>query len=401
MNISILVLSAYFSPISLGFHWYKVIKLAMILKNFNRYPYFDRVIEIFMILMTTLLSIEWLNRSRNFFVNEILFSLAIYISLLLMNVLLIGNISKKEDSELHKLNIFMSVILFSAFGLISPRINNEMLMNFNLIFFATASLLIFSKIYHKYNIKNQENINSYSYLMLAYSSLLFILSLDVFIDKGFVCFFILFFIISIKLINYQCLINNSGKIKTMPKDMRLRVCAHEAGHALVYAMMRKYSSNVNIEISENIGSNSFVGVVRSNISSNDLLSKNEIEMFMLILMAGRISEKLMIGNSSAGCVYDMNKWRDLAVKLLSTKGSGMNYLTDGKFEIDNFAIRRLEKIHESMIVEFLETNKDILTKLSVRLFTKGNMGPNELSKYLNLVNTKCLKIATAEDCFVA
>lgn len=164
------------------------------------------------------------------------------------------------------------------------------------------------------------------------------------------------------------------------------VAIHESGHALVYATLGYAPKDLVVVISE---FNDYrLGFVSGLSNKNTLLNSLDLEWNMLLSLAGKVAEKIIIGKDGIGSSSDNVYWLKDAKSYLSNYFNGIYYiLPQNKFE-QELNEEKLNKLYEQqvdMLERFFIENKKILEDLSLLLLEKKKLKKDDLIPFLSEV----------------
>ena len=145
------------------------------------------------------------------------------------------------------------------------------------------------------------------------------------------------------------------------KDQKKRIAVHELGHALVLIHLNPNHPPLEISIRGRARSAGRV----ENKSYRMELSERQLKELLLVLLAGRNAEIMMLGDSSAGCGEDYQKARYLAEGMVNHYAMGTIGKTTPKellMEADRKSTEILKIYQEKMkfLTDYL-LNKEVMT----------------------------------------
>ncbi|MDF1661539.1 MAG: cell division protein FtsH, partial [Planctomycetota bacterium] len=184
-----------------------------------------------------------------------------------------------------------------------------------------------------------------------------------------------------------------------PQEKR-RVSIHEVGHALV-ALARESSDPVHRISIISRGAAALGYTMQLPVEDRYLLTMQELEDRMDVMLGGRVAEKVILGDLSTGAADDLNRAVQLARRMVKEFGmseklgptafanspkarylAGMEggpreYSEETAREIDD-EIRRIINASEGRVTDLLSKAKEALLKIAEILFEKETMDHQEL-----------------------
>lgn len=166
------------------------------------------------------------------------------------------------------------------------------------------------------------------------------------------------------------------------------IAAHECGHALVYAALDALPADVQMVINEKPGPNGVLGYITG--VSNDRLLHNQtfIQWYMLVLLAGKYAEELLLGESSLGGKEDYQKWLALARTFLANHNRGVYYPEPAnryEQELNEHKLQALQAEQLQMLSEFFAMNRDVYEGLVQALLNERVLRRDDLEPMLSQV----------------
>jgi hypothetical protein len=163
------------------------------------------------------------------------------------------------------------------------------------------------------------------------------------------------------------------------------IAAHEAGHALFYAALDNLPDDFEVVAKDHSDSTANLGFVSGIKNDNLLLDKTFVEWQMLVFLAGKQSELVLLGNTSMGSSNDHEKWLNHARLYLYNGTKGIFYgEPSSKHEIESNE-GKLELLRDEQIEtiqHFLRINAEVLKELYDELFAKRRLVKDDLSPFL-------------------
>lgn len=179
----------------------------------------------------------------------------------------------------------------------------------------------------------------------------------------------------------------TASVKPTARDYRY-TAAHEAGHALVYAALGGLPAGIKLAVNDHSDERGVLGFTTGISSKHHLDEKSFAEWYMLVLLAGKLGESIMQGESTLGSSNDYLRWLSVARSYLANHYRGMYYADpQNKFEQE-----QNEAKLEALQAEQLETlralfdvNVDVFKQLANTLLMTRCMGRDDLIPFLSLV----------------
>lgn len=172
------------------------------------------------------------------------------------------------------------------------------------------------------------------------------------------------------------------RLDRRPSDEEMwRVCAHEAGHAIVAETIRP-GSVAHITVSPR---GNALGFVRHSPAEDRYLYPREVlEEEIQILLAGAAAEQLMFGSKSTGAANDFRRALDIAKRIVLYGMSPLGVVDKDTAPMDMLARVTNEIIQNAdrCAVSILTRYRAVLEKLSEELFEKETVSAEELRSYL-------------------
>lgn len=178
--------------------------------------------------------------------------------------------------------------------------------------------------------------------------------------------------------------------KRIPKEKRAIFSVHEAGHALIYAMLFKYApKQINTEITNFDGAYVIPNIIFS--------SKESSINLMKVFLAGIAAEEIVFGDlqRSTGCAHDITMATSQASKMVRSYGmDGLigNYQPEYTQNVAEYGITDFDKTNakiENIINNaykdtklLLNNNRGLLKKLSEKLLEIKKMSGKEFHSFM-------------------
>ena len=157
------------------------------------------------------------------------------------------------------------------------------------------------------------------------------------------------------------------KEDTLTDHERKVVAYHESGHAILSLVLEHVENPIKVSIVPR--EKGMLGFSQSEISEEQLMSKNKLEQYICVLMAGRASEEIFCGDITNGASNDIEKATEAAKKYVKLFGfSKNNYFMNQhdqnqfKDEISNYIKDKSDKdVIDILNIKYQET-KNLVTK---------------------------------------
>lgn len=158
---------------------------------------------------------------------------------------------------------------------------------------------------------------------------------------------------------------------------------HEAGHAVVGALLGRKASKVSIR-AYNSGVGGLTIRDTDDVENKKILTKTEITDEIKVLLAGRMAEQVLLGSSSAGCSNDIERATQLAYNMLYRFAMNDDYLInpDTLAKLDTNILdtgERVNNVNETLLVinstvrDLVSNNVDKIRDLADRLKTEEDV----------------------------
>lgn len=181
----------------------------------------------------------------------------------------------------------------------------------------------------------------------------------------------------------------AGPIRTsrvLNGPLRRRIAYHEAGHALVAYHCETADPVQKISIVPR-GKAALGYTLQIPATDTYLLTETELEERILVLLAGRAAEKLVLGEISTGAENDLIRATQMARRMvghfgMSASGSllhlGDQLATPGETQAaaDQEASRRLSKLHERAM-QMLKEHRAQLERVTEKLLEQDSLSAEE------------------------
>lgn len=174
------------------------------------------------------------------------------------------------------------------------------------------------------------------------------------------------------------------KLERRPSDTEMqRICAHEAGHAVVGEAIRPGSvAHVTVSPRGNA-----LGFVRHSPQEDRYLYPKEVlEEEIQILLAGAIAENFMFGSKSTGAANDFQRALDIAKRIVMYGMSPIGVVDreTASHDLIARATNDIMKNAEIIATRILKKYQTVVIELSQELFEKEAVSGVQLRKYLEL-----------------
>lgn len=174
-----------------------------------------------------------------------------------------------------------------------------------------------------------------------------------------------------------------------PSDQdELHIAAHEAGHALLFAALSSVPRDLTVTIAPVGGPVGCLGRVTRPNGPHRLMSKQTAEWEMLVLLAGSIGERHLLGWESMGASNDHQRWLDIAQRYLMHLDRGIYYGAPSnarEFEHDRKMLADLLNEQQSVCRIFFSENGDVHRNLVSVLLAARTMDYDALAPFLERV----------------
>ena len=163
---------------------------------------------------------------------------------------------------------------------------------------------------------------------------------------------------------------------------------HEASHALVYAALGRVPDDIKLAINERADGRGVLGYI-TGVPNDHLLQESTYAVWhMLVLLAGKLGETRIMGDSTLGSSNDHARWLDLAKEYLANHHQGMFY-TMPKDELEQkqneAQLRALQAAQLSMLTRFFDLNVQVHKDLADALLERRSLTRKDLIPFLSRV----------------
>jgi hypothetical protein len=180
----------------------------------------------------------------------------------------------------------------------------------------------------------------------------------------------------------------SGDIrKKITHDDIQRAAVHESGHALVYAALGAMHPKFKISLNH-IGKNGILGFVTRFEHRNRLVPISFLEWQMLVALAGKEAEMVMLNSHNGGSESDYAGWYELANEYFMSNHGGIYYAkpkNEFEHEENKEKIESLQFEQRALLYDFFTMNLDIIKSLSGLLIESRTLSGVEVSSLFSQV----------------
>lgn len=183
----------------------------------------------------------------------------------------------------------------------------------------------------------------------------------------------------------------SAQIKpsiTLTEQDRRYACAHEAGHALVYAALGRLPPGMEVVVCDQDKGVGSLGHVSALMSSHQLNDKVYFDWKMHVYLAGQMGEMIAFGKNTIGAAGDLSRWLDIARAYHSNHFEGIFY-NDPKNKMEQEAneakLYLLKQKQKDMLAQLFQVNEAVFNDLRESLFEKKVITKEDLLPLLSRV----------------
>lgn len=171
-------------------------------------------------------------------------------------------------------------------------------------------------------------------------------------------------------------------------DEKMLTAVHEAGHAIVSAVLRPNIKNFGISI---VPRGNAGGYNVFDESDSIYRKKSDLFLQMRVLYGGRIAEEVILGDISSGASNDLERASKIAHMMItrfSMNGSLLTKITaeaDFNHQIDTKSIEEAEKIcreNYEAAKKIIETHTDQVRKLAELLFEHEYLSQQDVETFM-------------------
>ena len=174
---------------------------------------------------------------------------------------------------------------------------------------------------------------------------------------------------------------------------------HEAGHAIVSRYSPEQEQIFRISI---VPSDKAFGMMETSKRRKYNATRKSLMGNIAVALAGRIAEELFLHEISSSCVHDLNKARDIAIRMVATLGMGARSgLLSCINPIDNSFMLLSEQQRENLFldvkdivdeaqgsaIKILKCHKNQLANLAALITKRGTLLGNDLKVFFE--GAKC------------
>ncbi len=174
--------------------------------------------------------------------------------------------------------------------------------------------------------------------------------------------------------------------KIVESDKKL-TAVHEAGHAIVSAIVKPETANLGISI---VPRGKAGGYNLFESSDSEYLRKSDIEKEIQVCYGGRAAEEVIFNDVSSGASNDLEVASKLVLQMVGRYAMAGSYMVKVSGEIsynkniDTSAMEKAEKICSELYEstkKIIDSNKQILMKLSSILCEKEQLSADEVQSF--------------------
>jgi hypothetical protein len=169
---------------------------------------------------------------------------------------------------------------------------------------------------------------------------------------------------------------------------KLAIASHESGHALIHALaLPCLPKSFSLSVDDMEGSDS-AGHVSMFVEEHRHQSATFVEFHLMVLLAGRASEDILLGGHTGGSQHDLNKWMEIA-SAFGPSCLNLPLYPDPKTQVEAQAnLTTLAEYQEKQyrsVWRLLEENEDVLVLLRDRALNEGTLTSEQLIPFLKRV----------------
>lgn len=171
------------------------------------------------------------------------------------------------------------------------------------------------------------------------------------------------------------------------RDQRF-TAAHEAGHALAYAALGWLPAGTRAAVNDAPDQNGVLGYVTAIPLQDQLANQSLAEWMMLVLLAGKMGEQRVMGESTLGAQNDHARWIELAKSYLSIQYQGLFYPApadkyEHEWNADRLEALQADQLH--LLGELFDLNAEVHKELADALFVQRTLERDALYSLLKRV----------------
>lgn len=164
---------------------------------------------------------------------------------------------------------------------------------------------------------------------------------------------------------------------------------HECGHALVYALQKKYPDIMQIGLSREIRNGEVrLGFMKSSIELDGRFSRDQLYWRMLLTLGGSAAEQAVYGNVYEGALEDIRMWQDTAERYLKNGFGDVLMPDDSNDESLRHNIAAFNTLHaeqRTILSQLMNDNVMLLKEMADQLLTSGTLETEVITDFLNRV----------------
>lgn len=173
--------------------------------------------------------------------------------------------------------------------------------------------------------------------------------------------------------------------RTSTRDIAV-TCAHEAGHALLFAALPKVSDQFIIKVLETPDNGTLGYVGGYSLGDEYLPTKCFMEWSMLMLLSGRAAEQATFGVTTFGAGADYKKWQLYArLYLGSGYGRWLDYNCEAKTQEEHVAnsvvVNALLDSQIDWLLKLFEVNREVLMDLAAMLRERRTLNKSDTEPF--------------------
>lgn len=173
-------------------------------------------------------------------------------------------------------------------------------------------------------------------------------------------------------------------VKITEEDKKL-TAVHEAGHAVISALVRPHVKNLGISI---IPRGNAGGYNSFDETDTRYLRKTDMQNHIKVLYGGRVAEEVILGDISTGASNDLERISDMAYLMVTKYAMDNSYMVKTNLTSREFGSKHLEAadvICDDMYTSvhiLVENYKEVILKLANLLMEKEYLSQEEVADFM-------------------
>lgn len=162
---------------------------------------------------------------------------------------------------------------------------------------------------------------------------------------------------------------------------KLRLCAHEAGHALMYGLGDSIPEDLYLYVDEDLVGDGIGGAVMcAEEFTADQTTLENLRFRLMVLAAGAAGERVRLGNMSLSAIQDFLSFEALATFYLLCAGYPVfaEPKTHEQFEVNAAALAKLRAEMLELAEAVISANRDVHEELTQLLLSRNELAYDDV-----------------------